>query len=145
MPTAIIPVPTRIYNTANGTRKVCIAGLTFSTLIGIGFIALGSLAKGSSKTFRLNSVALELIPLAINIVILFVTESLGYIHATSLRWTLFYEGKLDFNTNLRLLTFSRRNFANGWVANLLFFVTLALCYGAGPDDLGSKYLRVLPD
>ena len=121
-----------IYDRANGTRKMCIAGLVFSALVGTGFIVLGTLAKGHNKTFRLNSVALELIPLAINVVVLIVTESLGYIHATSLRWSLFYEGKLEFNTNLRLLTFSRRNPANGWAANTAFFVTLALCYGASP-------------
>lgn len=121
-----------IYNRAPGTRSACITGLTFSVCVGIGFIIFGVLAKGRDRIFHLNSVALELIPLAINVVVLAVTESLGYIHATSLRWALFYEGKLEFNTNLRLLTFSRRNFANGWIANLLFFTSLALCYGASP-------------
>jgi hypothetical protein len=121
-----------IYNRANGTRKTCVAGLVFSSLVGTGFLILGILAKGRTKTFSLNKFALELIPLAINVVVLVVTECLGYIHATSLRWALFYEGKLEFNTNLRLLTFSRRNFANGWFANSVFFVTLTLCYGASP-------------
>ena len=64
------------------------------------------LAKGRTKTFSLNKFALELTPLAINVVVLVVTECLGYIHATSLRWALFYEGKLEFNTNLRLLSHS---------------------------------------
>ena len=121
-----------LYNRANGARKACIAGLVFSTVIGFGFIVLGALASGRGQVYHLNSVALELIPLAINIVVLIITESLGYIHATSLRWALFYEGKLEFNTNLRLLTFSRRNVSNGWAANVIFFVTLAVCYGASP-------------
>ena len=99
-----------IYNRGDGTRKTCIVGLVLSTVIGIGFIILGAVAKGRSKTFHLNSVALELIPLAINVVVLLITECLGYIHSTSPRWALFDEGKLEFNTNLRLLTFSSTQF-----------------------------------
>ncbi|KIX09770.1 uncharacterized protein Z518_00851 [Rhinocladiella mackenziei CBS 650.93] len=123
-------VSNHVYNGASGTKKTCIAGLAFSILVGIGFVVLGILAQGRSVTFHLNSVTLELVPLAINVVVLVVTESQGYIHATSLRWALFYEGKLEFNTNLRLLTFSKHNFANGIIANAIFFISIAVCYGA---------------
>ncbi len=119
-----------IYNRGDRTRKTCTIGLVLSTVTGIGFIILGAVARGRSKTFHLNSAALELIPLAINVVVLLITECLGYIHSTSLRWALFDEGKLEFNTNLRLLTFSRRSFANGILANIIFFLSLALSYGA---------------
>jgi hypothetical protein len=98
-------------------------------------------AKGWGKVFRLNSIALDLIPLAVNVAVLSITESLGYIHATSLRWALFYEGSLSFNTNLQLLTSSRRNFANGGFADLFFFISMALCCGASPITLVQNTYR----
>ncbi|RMZ77768.1 hypothetical protein DV737_g4189, partial [Chaetothyriales sp. CBS 132003] len=121
-----------VYNRARGTRLTCITALVFSTLVGIGFLILAGRAHGRTTTFKLSPLSLELIPLAINFVVLIVTESNGYIHSVSLRWALFHEGKLEFNTNLRLLTFSKRNIANGIVANVVFFITLAICYGASP-------------
>lgn len=134
------------YDRAIGTKKLCIAGLVFSVIIGVAFVVIGSLAFGMSHTFLLNPVALEMIPLAINIVVLAITESLGYIHATSLRWALFREGRLEFNANLRLLTFSKRSMANGLVANVLYFITLAICYsGASMVLVRNTYSYYLDD
>lgn len=116
------------FDRALGTKKMCIAGLVFSIIVGAGFIGTGSLFKGFDGIYTLSPVALELIPLGINFVMLIITECLGFIHATCLRWALFREGRLEFNANLRLLTFSKRNLANGFVANVLYFITLAICY-----------------
>jgi hypothetical protein len=101
------------YDKALGTKRICITGLFFSICIGAAFIAVGVYAKGSAKVYKLTPAAREFIPLSINFLVLMVTESLGYIHSISLRWALFYENRLDFNTNLRLLTFSKESFPNG--------------------------------
>lgn len=116
------------YDRATGTKKICIGGLVFSVIVGAGFIGVGSLFKGPEASFTLSPVALELIPLGTNFVMLLITECLGYIHTTSLRWALFREDRLEFNANLRLVTFSKRSLANGVVANILYSITLAICY-----------------
>ena len=118
------------FDKALGTKKACIVGLVFSVCTGIFFVVVGSLAQGSTHIFNLNPVAHELVPLGINIVVLLVTESLGYIHMVSLRWALLHENRLEFNANLRLFTTSKTNPANGLLANVLYFVAITMCYAA---------------
>lgn len=55
---------------------------------------------------------------------------MGYIHACSLRWSLQREGKLDFNSNLRLLTASKYSVPNGYIPNLLYLAGIVLAYGS---------------
>jgi hypothetical protein len=124
--------PLAKYDKASGAQKACITGLCFSVLIGAAFIAIGLYAKGSSRVYSLTPIAREFIPLSINFLVLIVTESLGYIHSISLRWALFYENRLDFNTNLRLLTFSKKSFPNGMLCNAVFFLCVAVCYATTP-------------
>lgn len=121
------------FNKADGTRLACLGGLTFSYCAGLAVLIVGAIfAKGSETTFTLNPIALELIPLAINVCVTALTESLGYSHMVSLRWALFHENRLEFNANLRLLTFSKTNWANSIFANALFFLALAICYASSP-------------
>jgi hypothetical protein len=55
----------------------------------------------------------------INLVLTQCLESSGYVHAISLRWALFKEERLRFNTNLRLFTSSRRLGPNKWYINMI--------------------------
>jgi hypothetical protein len=57
-------------------------------------------------------------------------ESTGYIHAASLRWALFKEDRLKFNTNLRLFTSSRTSGPNRWYINIISAVLHILSYAA---------------
>lgn len=57
-------------------------------------------------------------------------SSFKQIHSLSLRWALYHEGRLNFNSSLRLLTVSKTTPANGLLANIAYFVTLSFCYGA---------------
>jgi hypothetical protein len=66
----------------------------------------------------------------INVLLTLFTDALGYIHAISLRWALFREGRLDFNTNTRLFNSTRRSLSNWWPTNLLAVSSLILCYAA---------------
>ncbi len=55
---------------------------------------------------------------------------MGYIHTVSLRWSLQREGKLDFNSNLRLLTSSRKSWPNAWYCNMIFLCGIVLSYSS---------------
>jgi hypothetical protein len=63
-----------------------------------------------------------------NIILTQCLESLAYVHSISLRWALFKENRLVFNTNLRLLTSSRLSRPNSWYMNSISAMLLVLCY-----------------
>lgn len=83
---------------------------------------------GNGAHFVIPHAAKEVLPLGINIIVTFLNESMGYIHSTSLRWSLQYENRLTFNSNLRLLSSSHRSKPNKWYANLLFLFCIILSY-----------------
>ncbi|KAF2096751.1 hypothetical protein NA57DRAFT_78346 [Rhizodiscina lignyota] len=120
------------FDKASGTRTACIIGLVFSACVGIACIVVGAVvAKGSDRLIHITPVAHVLIPFLINFgFVLPVTESLSYVHMVCLRWNLLHESRLEFNANLRLLTFSKTNPANGLLANILFSLAIAFCYAA---------------
>jgi len=55
---------------------------------------------------------------------------MGYVHTCSLRWSLQREGKLDFNSNLRLLTAPKHSRPNGLIPNAVYLVGIVLSYGS---------------
>lgn len=55
---------------------------------------------------------------------------MGYIHSCSLRWSLQREGKLDFNSNLRLLTSPKHSRPNGMIPNAVYLTGIVLSYGS---------------
>ncbi|KUJ09097.1 uncharacterized protein LY89DRAFT_570173, partial [Mollisia scopiformis] len=61
-------------------------------------------------------------------IVTFLNEAMGYIHSTSLRWSLQYENRLTFNSNLRLLSSSKRSKPNAWWCNIAFLVCIILSY-----------------
>ncbi len=55
---------------------------------------------------------------------------MGYVHANSLRWALHREGKLEFNSNLRLLTSPKHNRPNRPIPNAVYLIGIILSYGS---------------
>jgi hypothetical protein len=55
---------------------------------------------------------------------------MGYVHTCSLRWSLQREGKLDFNSNLRLLTAPTHSRPNGVIPNAVYLAGIVLSYGS---------------
>jgi len=55
---------------------------------------------------------------------------MGYIHSCSLRWALHREGKLEFNSNLRLVRVSKYSKPNGVLANIIYLTGIVLAYGS---------------
>lgn len=136
------------YEKALSTRTYGIVGLCVSVALGIISI-LASIpvinttsAHTGDQTFldglRLIPVPIEagrFLPLLFNFVVAGCTETLSYIHTTSLRWALFHEGRLHFNSNLRLFTSTRLCAANRWPSNFLSAVFLVFCYASSSQVL----------
>ncbi|KAL9620129.1 MAG: hypothetical protein Q9160_005335 [Pyrenula sp. 1 TL-2023] len=84
----------------------------------------------SGYLLPLPTAAVEVLSLAMNFVFTICLESLAFVHATSLRWALYRENRLHFNTNLRLLTNAKSSGPNKWYINVISTACLILCYVA---------------
>ena len=119
------------FDRSTNTRKLSIAGLALTWCVAITCIACGFV--GQRRTWSITlcwTAGPELIVLAQNVVITLCNESIGYIHSTSLRWTLEQDGKLDFNSNLRLFSASSGFGPNAWYSNLIMTCAIVASYGA---------------
>ena len=114
---------------SRGTRNLHVFGLAISYVVAVISIYIGIQATGG-LTFKLKPIPRELITLGIEAAVTIVTESLGSIHGTSLRWALFHENRLKFNTNLRLFT-ATHHAPNSIISNAVFLIGMAVCYAAG--------------
>jgi hypothetical protein len=117
------------------TRRICIAAVVIMALLCLAtFIASIVIFKLRTPTFLyrapITTRLAEPISFSVNLVLTQCLESLGYIHATSLRWALFKEERLKFNTNLRLFTSSRRPGPNKWYINAISAALQILSYAA---------------
>jgi hypothetical protein len=80
--------------------------------------------------FHLTLADYEKVSFAFNLAFTVLSDQLNYIHAVSLRWALYREGRLDFNTNIRLFTSSKYSLPNKRWTNLFSISCLVLCYAA---------------
>lgn len=122
-------------NRSSITRTVCVFGLAIAVATGAALlpyaiytISLYKHISASSSKLTLSPVLGQTVPLMLNLGITALTEALGLIHATGLRWNLMREGRLEFNANLRLFTASHRHSPNSWYYNVLNSIFLILCY-----------------
>lgn len=83
---------------------------------------------GFLRRTNISSTWVSFSELAVNVLVTLCIDGTGFIHATSLRWALYRERRLTFNTNMRLLTASRSEFRNGRIVNTLSTASLVLCY-----------------
>lgn len=135
---AITTVPARSlpeYDISRTTAKLCKTGLIFTWLVVIGCLVAAVLVIKVPGVYflryiPLSTTASEALSFTINILVALITDCLGYIHGTSLRWALYRENRLYFNTNIRLFTSARRSAPNRWPANALCIASLILCYAA---------------
>jgi len=150
----------RPYDTAPSTRKTCLVGLVLSGILAFfGLLVTVALATALAKDLEdltdINSAglvpttlygqaALFTIPLVMAIILTFCNESVGLVHTTSLRWALWREGRLNFNTNLRLMAQAHTSKPNHWFVNLYsIFVTAAAYTAAGQTFIVNQF--TLPD
>lgn len=99
-------------------HKAVLAGCGFAWLCIAGCISVAICIFDSdteTHLFGLTSLSdtgSEISAFVVNMLITLLTEVLGYIYSTSLRWALYREGCLEFNTNIRLLTSARSSAPN---------------------------------
>ncbi|KAF2473026.1 uncharacterized protein BDR25DRAFT_352504 [Lindgomyces ingoldianus] len=157
------------FDKALGTKKWCFIGLATIYVLSLGLIICGTIAfviagERIPKHFfeipaafrpdatpvllyptvifgSMSDSAREITILAINTCVTVSTEILGYIHATSLRWALYHEGRLHSNSNLRLFTSCRQCRPNSWYVNVVWGLLLTVSYSCasqiivGADDI----------
>jgi uncharacterized membrane protein YqjE len=136
------------YDEALHTERWCIAGLIASYILSISLIILGIVSFKKADLLHLawsydqiwifasiNAAAREIIVLIFNSIVTAVAEWLGYIHGTSLRWALYHEDRLCYNSNLRLFTSARHSVPNSWYINLLWAILLTLAYSCATQTL----------
>lgn len=144
-------IPKWVVNQDATARRMSLIGLVFSFLVVLSCIVYhlspaNHQLSDYAHSFYIPKNAKYLIPLAINGIITLCTECLGFIHSVSLKWALFSEGSLQYNTNLRLFTISRRSWANGRICNIVYLLGLyaatpAIIYEA--EDFEGKTLFII--
>ena len=144
-----------LYDQSLLTRNVCIAGSALTWLVALGAFIGSILSFTGHFPLRVDFTGLNdnytwsklfpepgeilfpysapfatVAPLFITALVTGLNECMGYIHATSLRWNLLMEGRLQWNTNLRLLSTSHHSITNSWYMNTVFFVCITFSYAA---------------
>ncbi|OAP62170.1 hypothetical protein AYL99_04373 [Fonsecaea erecta] len=136
----------RSYRTAEGTayllsskpyfdqgalcRKTCVAGLYIALICNTVCLVAGVYTTLRPISFSWQGAGGEAITVSFNIAITLLNEIYGYIHGISLRWALQREGRLTFNSNLRLLTSSRTSRPNKWYTNLFMLCCIIGSYSS---------------
>lgn len=120
------------FDRAESTRTLCIVSLALSWAASIACLTLSvhaivSSGGGAGSPLPLPGVYRDVLPLVLNIFVALHTESLGYIHSVSLRWSLWKEGRLGFNSSSRLFT-SSRSIQNSWYVNILWAICLVFSF-----------------
>jgi hypothetical protein len=82
------------------------------------------------RVFSMSKALMLLTSLLLNIGLTSIFDAMSLISLTTLRWTLFYEGRLYFNSNSRLLTSSRSFGPCHWTMNIVSTIVLVVGYGA---------------
>jgi hypothetical protein len=137
----------QLYDVNESTRSQCIAGTFVGCLLAIACIASGIYVLVTRKEtlaarLDIDATATEILSLVFNIILTFCIDSMAFIHSVSLRWALYSEQRLEFNTNLRLLISSSKSGPNRWYTNVFSMICLGFCYGSSsflllPSDSSS--------
>ncbi|KAK0559565.1 hypothetical protein OC844_004322 [Tilletia horrida] len=120
------------YDRGTVARLLCPVGFLFSCCIVVLSLCLGVWLQhyATTNVWILDSPSRYGLKAAITVVTTVCIKSMAYVHNISLRWALFHEGKLRFNSNLRLVQHCRNSPANSWFANLACFLGVVVCYFA---------------
>jgi len=81
------------------------------------------------RVFQVPEAVMIIVPLLMTFTLTLVLDSINSIHALSLRWALWREGRPMFNSNIRLFTSSKYHWPNSWPANTVSAIALVVAYG----------------
>jgi hypothetical protein len=78
----------------------------------------------------------------LNTLIAVCTDAVGYVHGTTLKWSLARENRLEFATNLRLYSASHKiHSPNGYISNIFMLFLLVLSYSSASYITMSTKIR----
>ncbi|TVY57164.1 hypothetical protein LCER1_G002584 [Lachnellula cervina] len=137
------------YERYTKTKKFCIIGLALAwvrvaccisvsvyIILTDGQNSLARAYKNSDgkhtlvREVKITDAVAEALAFLVNILVTLLTDTMGFIHSTSLRWAWYREERLEFNTNIRLFTSARKSAVNRWHANAIWTACLILCYAS---------------
>ncbi|KAJ5987076.1 hypothetical protein N7451_011441 [Penicillium sp. IBT 35674x] len=123
------------FHAETATRSGCVAAVSVGAIIallcfisGIFIIVTNETTLGSRCS--ISASGQEALTLAINVVLTFCIDGMMFVHSVSLRWTLYHEERLEYNTNVRLFTSSQKPGPNSWYINSMALFCLVLSYGS---------------
>ena len=137
-PNSNLPLFDRSVQTWQASIGVIAAGvLTAAGCLAYSIYVYAAKPSEQIDHVNLGTTAREVLTLAVLFALTFMTDQLSYMHSTSLRWALYSEGRLHFNTNIRLLTRARSSWLHHWGTNALSLAILAL----GPAAAGQLFIQ----
>lgn len=158
----LLPVPAskghqrKLRTEDQWTRFLCIVGLALSWAVAVFCIVFGGLnVRGYNNVQTILNSDFEkdylrdIFILLQTIVLTLSHEALGYIHTVSLRWALHRDGKLAFNSNLRLWQNASTARPNAWYGNLIMTIGQVATFGSSAmtvfseSDSGEYWLTFL--
>ncbi|PHH92644.1 hypothetical protein CDD83_6414 [Cordyceps sp. RAO-2017] len=121
------------FDEAAGTRRSCLIAVILGATLALVCMTLAVyvlVTEGAMfLSLRLAILEQEILSLSLNLVLTFCIDGMMFVHSVSLRWALYYENRLQYNTNIRLLTSSRTSGPNRWYINMASLFFLILSYG----------------
>jgi len=133
---SIASITTGIYIIASGPvdvpsyllDKIVMVGPMGFTWMHIPDPTFENMYMNDHRVYNVTEGAMVVIPLLVQVAVTVVIACLNSIHATTLRWALWREGRLRHNSNLRLFTSSKRYGPNKWPANVVSGMGIILAY-----------------
>ncbi|KAG9029790.1 hypothetical protein FRB95_004887 [Tulasnella sp. JGI-2019a] len=128
---------THHYPYHKGSRSLVVFGLVLALITGSAFIFIGIViyhrSPSGEKYIRvdLSRWADVALGLSFNALVTVCTDATGYVHGTTLKWGLASEGRLEFNTNMRLFRTTKGALSvNGPVVNTIYIISIIFSYAA---------------
>ncbi|CRG82902.1 hypothetical protein PISL3812_00249 [Talaromyces islandicus] len=121
---------------APATRTACIVAVSTGAILSLLCLISGIyIVQTNRKTlvagpWSISSAGQEVLALAVNTILTLCIDGMMLVHSVSLRWALYRDGRLQYNTNIRLFTSSKSATPNKGYINVLALFCLVLCYGA---------------
>jgi hypothetical protein len=81
------------------------------------------------RVFKVPKGVMVITSLLLSVSLTYVFDCIHFIHELSLRWQLWEEGGLVYNSNPRLFSSTKRHGPNKWYANIISAFALVLGYG----------------
>ncbi|QKX63931.1 uncharacterized protein TRUGW13939_11103 [Talaromyces rugulosus] len=123
------------YDIATTTRSACIVAVSTGAILALlcfvtGIYIFATNGKTLVAPWSISSAGQEALVLAVNAVLTLCIDGMMLVHSVSLRWALYRDGRLEYNTNIRLFTSLKSSGPNKWYINALALFCLVLSYGS---------------